>query len=71
MRDKKCRWTRCDKKAKKRISLTMKGINSGTIRVARFCSIAHFKLFKAEIVKQNSRIREREFEGKALRDKKI
>ena len=71
MKDKKCRWADCEEKAKKRIALTIKGVNSKTIRVVRFCSLHHFKLYKAALFKRNSEVRKREFKGKALRYKTL
>lgn len=71
LKNKKCRWTKCEKRAKKRIALTIKGKDTSTIRVVRFCSISHFNLYKAQIFKHNTEVRQREFENEALRYKTL
>ena len=56
MRDKFCKDPNCSKRAKKHLALTIKGVNSGTIRVLRFCCKDHLLTFKEKIIEHNRRI---------------
>jgi len=74
MKDKFCKDPVCCKPAKKHIAITIKGINSGTIRVLRFCCRDHMLTFKEKIIEHNRRIdldRSREREAAKIAESKL
>lgn len=57
MKDKICKYPGCGMRAQKKLSITIQGNTTGTIRVLRFCTEPHLEKFKNGIVAHNEKLR--------------
>ena len=57
MKDKICKHPGCGMRAKKKLTITIRGNTTGTIRVLRFCTVPHLEAFKRGIRAHNEKLR--------------